>query len=87
MIAERRVRDRGLHGLGKGSGTQSSPLPIHLSAILQLGIHKTPIKHEKLSPTKFLPILVLGQGYGGNECSSVPPRSLSCKVDGTVHDG
>ena len=87
LIAEQRGRDRGLHSLGKGYGTQYSPLPLHLSATVKFGIRKTPIKNEKLSPTKFFPILFLGQGYGGNDCNSVPSRRLSCEVDSTVHIG
>ena len=76
-----------MYGLGKGSGTQSSNLPLHLSTIVKFGIRKTPIENEKLSPKKFLSILVLGQGCGGDDCDYVPLRRLSRKVDGTVHVG
>ena len=59
LIAEQGGRDRGLNGLGRVSGTQSSPLPLHLSTILQFIIRKTPIEHEELSPKIILPVLVL----------------------------
>ena len=76
IIAEKCGHDRGLHGLGKGSGTQSSPFSLQLSAIVQFGIWKTPIEHVNLSTTKFLPILFLGQGCGGDDCDSTP-RDIS----------
>ena len=62
MIADQRGRNQCLQHLGKISETQSIHPPIYLSAILQLIIQKSFIERYKLSSSKFLTILVLGQG-------------------------